>query len=64
VGGFAVNDHRTAVILFAVALVIVVVAAFLTTVQHLDKASSDAPPGTIGLARPQPPLYPSEPTQN
>ena len=60
------SDHRTAVVLFAVALVIVVVAAFLTTVQHLEtrQASSDAPPGTIGLARPHPPLYPGGTMQN
>jgi hypothetical protein len=60
------SDHRTSVILFAVVLVITVVAAFLTTIQHVDirQASSDAPPGTIGLARPHPPLYPSGPTQN
>ena len=52
------SDDRTAVILFAVVLVITLVAAFLTTVQHVDnrQASSDAPPGTIGLARPHPPL--------
>jgi hypothetical protein len=64
-GGFAVSNHRTAVILFAVALVIAVVGAFLTTLHHVDtrQASSDAQPGTIGLARPHPPLYPSQPTQ-
>ena len=60
------SDDRTAVILFAVVLVIAVVAAFLTTLHHVDirQASSDAPPGTIGLARPHPPLYPSGATQN
>jgi hypothetical protein len=59
------TNHRTALILYAVALVVVVVVAFLTTVERVEtrQASSDAPPGTIGLARPHPPLYPNKPTQ-
>ena len=56
------SDRRTAI---AVVLAITGVAAFLATIQHVDirQASSDAPPGTIGLARPHPPLYPNKPTQ-
>ena len=57
------SDDRTAI---AGVLVITVVAAFLAMIHHVDirQGSSDAPPGTIGLARPHPPLYPSGATQN
>jgi hypothetical protein len=55
------NTHRTVLAIFAVAFVIAIVAAFLTTMHNGDtrSASIDAPPGTIGLARPHPPLPPA-----
>ncbi|TYL87410.1 hypothetical protein [Bradyrhizobium cytisi] len=54
------NTHRTAFAIFATTLVIAVVAAFLTILRDVDtrSASTEAPPGTIGLARPHPPLPP------
>jgi hypothetical protein len=59
------NKHRTALILFAVALSVVVVVASVTTLEHVNthKVSNDATPGTTGLANPHPPLDrgPSEP---
>jgi len=59
------NRHRTALILFAVALGVVVVVASVTTVGQLNthKVSNDAIPGTIGLAKPHPQLdrAPGEP---
>ena len=50
--------HRTAVALFAVAVIIAVVAAFVTTFEATDHrhVSNEAQPGTIGLARPHAPL--------
>jgi hypothetical protein len=55
------NTHRTVLAIFATALVIAVIAAFLTTLQEVDtrSASIEAPPGTIGWARPHPPLPPA-----
>jgi hypothetical protein len=52
------NSYRTAVLLFAVAVIIAIVAAFITTLDRIDTrtASNDAPPGTTGLAKPRPPL--------
>ena len=46
--------HRTVLAIFATALVIAVIAAFLTTSNSVDTRSAnfEAPPGTIGLARP------------
>jgi hypothetical protein len=54
------NTHRTVLAIFATALVIAVVAALLTMLRNVDtrSASTEAPPGTIGLARPHPPLPP------
>ena len=54
------NTHRTVLAIFATALVIAVLAAFLTMLRNVDtrSASTEAPPGTIGLARPHPPLPP------
>jgi hypothetical protein len=51
------NSHRTAVILFAVAMIIAILAAFVTTLE-VDKrtANNETPPGTTGLAKPRPPL--------
>ena len=52
------NSHRTAVILFAVAMIIAIFAAFVTTLERVDTrtASNETPPGTTGLAKPRPPL--------
>ena len=52
------NKHRTALILFAVALSVVVVVASVTTLEHVNthKISNNATPGTTGLANPHPPL--------
>ena len=61
------NSHRTALILFAVALAVAVVVASVTTLEQVNtrQASNDTPPGTIGLAKPHPPLdrAPGEPIQ-
>jgi hypothetical protein len=62
------NIHRSAVTIFAVALTLALIAAFVTTVEHVDirHASNEAQPGTIGLAKPHAPLdrAPGEPVRN
>jgi hypothetical protein len=62
------NTHRTAVTTFAVALTLALIAALVTTLEHVDKrlANDEAPPGTIGLAKPHAPLdkAPGEPVRN
>jgi hypothetical protein len=52
------NSHFTAVVLFAVAVIIAMVVAFITTLGRVDTrtASNQAPPGATGLAKPRPPL--------
>jgi hypothetical protein len=52
------RNHRTAVIIFAVALAFVVMLAFATTLYDVDTqvADSATPPGTVGLAKPHRPL--------
>jgi hypothetical protein len=52
------NEHRTALVLFAIALGVVVAVASVTTLERVNtsKVSNDAPPGTTGLARPHPHL--------
>jgi hypothetical protein len=59
------NEHRTALILFAVALGVVVAVASVTTLENVSthKGSGDAVPGTSGLAKPHPHLdrAPGEP---
>lgn len=52
------NSHRTAIVLFAVAVGIAILAATVTTLERVDKrtASNEATPGTTGLAKPRPPL--------
>ena len=64
-GGLSMNEHRTALVLFAVALAIVTLVASVTTLErvNINKASKDAPPGTIGLAKPHGPIdrAPGEP---
>ena len=52
------NRHRTAVVLFAVAVIIAALAASVTTLEQVDRrtANNETPPGTTGLAKPRPPL--------
>ena len=52
------NSHRTAFTLFAVAVIIAILAAFVTTLERVDTktANNDSPPGTTGLAKPRPPI--------
>jgi hypothetical protein len=52
------NRHRTAVVLFAVAVIIAALAASVTTIEQVDRraAYNETPPGTTGLAKPRPPL--------
>jgi predicted secreted protein len=62
------NSHRNAVMIFAVALIVVLVVAFVTTFRGVDttRATNEVPPGTIGLAHSHPPLdrAPGEPFRN
>ena len=60
------NVHRTALVLYAVALGVVIAAvAFVTTLERVNTriVSNDAAPGTTGLAKPHPQLdrAPGEP---
>jgi hypothetical protein len=52
------GEHRTAVILFGIALAIAIAMASVTTLERTDTriASNGAPAGTTGLARPHHPL--------
>jgi hypothetical protein len=51
------NSHRTAVILFAAAMIIAILAAFVTTFERVDtRTANNETPGTTGLAKPHPPL--------
>ncbi len=52
------TDHRTALVLFGIAVMIVVLLAFVTTFERINNrtASSEAAPGTMGLAKANPPL--------
>jgi hypothetical protein len=52
------NSHRTAVVLFAIAVIIAIFAAFFTTLERVDTrtANNETPPGTTGLAEPRAPL--------
>jgi hypothetical protein len=62
------KSRRTAVAIFAVALTVAVIAAFITTFEGVStrQASNEAQPGTTGLAHPHPPLdvAPGEPVRN
>jgi hypothetical protein len=62
------NSNRTAVTIFAVALIVALTAAFVMTYQGFEttRASNEAQPGTIGLAKSHPPLdrASGEPLQN
>lgn len=59
------DQHRTALVLFAIALAAVIVVASTITMERVNTrtVSNDAPPGTTGLAKPHPPLdrAPAEP---
>jgi hypothetical protein len=49
------NSHQTALLLFAVAVIIAILMAVLTTFERVDKrtaTSETAPFGTTGKARP------------
>ena len=45
------NSHRTPIVLFAIAVTIAILAAFVTTLERIDTrtANNDTPPGTTGL---------------
>src|SRR5215471_2411366 len=62
------NSHRNAVVLFAVTMIVAILAAVLTTLERVDTrtANNETPPGTTGLARPRPPLdrAPGQPLGN
>jgi hypothetical protein len=53
------RSYRTAVALFALAVIIAAVVAFITTSQTVATRHVEAQPGTIGLARPHAPLVPA-----
>jgi hypothetical protein len=58
------NVHRTALVLYAVTLGIVIAAvAFVTTLERVNTQVSDATLGATGLAKPHPQLdrAPGEP---
>jgi hypothetical protein len=60
------NEHRKAVVLFAVALAFAIVIASVTTLERVTTykvSSNDTPPRTTGLAKPHQPLdrAPGEP---
>jgi hypothetical protein len=52
------DSHRTVLVLFAVAVIIAMLAAFGTTLERIDTrtASNETPPSATGLAKPRPPL--------
>jgi hypothetical protein len=60
------RTHMTLAI-FATVVAVGIIAAFVTTIHRVDtrSATSDLPPGTIGLAHPHPPLDrgPGEPVK-
>jgi|EndMetStandDraft_7_1072992.scaffolds.fasta_scaffold08724_3 hypothetical protein len=59
-------SHRAVLAIFATAVVIAVISAFLTTSNDVEtrSASVQAPPATTGLARPHAPLRPIRPDEN
>ena len=56
--GIERNSHPDTVVLFAVAVIIAVLAAFVITLVRVDTrtVNNETAPGTTGLARPHPPL--------
>jgi hypothetical protein len=65
----AADRHTRAAVMaiFAVILAVAIMAAFITTLESIDtRHASNATPGTIGLAKPHPPLdrAPGEPVRD
>ncbi len=62
------NSHGIAVAIFAIILAAAMILAAITTLEDVDTrhANTEAQPGTIGMARPHPPLdrAPGEPVRN
>jgi Na+/melibiose symporter-like transporter len=52
------NGYRTALVLFAVAVIIAILIAFATTLERIDTrmANNETAPGTTALAKARPPL--------
>jgi hypothetical protein len=52
------RSQRNVMMVFAAVLIAAVVAALVTTLKHVDTgpARTEAQPGTIGMARPHPPI--------
>jgi hypothetical protein len=52
------KGHRTAVVLFAVAVIFAMLIALVTTLERAGQrmANSETAPGTTGLAKARPPL--------
>jgi hypothetical protein len=52
------NSYRSALVLFAIAVIIAMLVAFVTTFERVDKSTavSEIVPGTTGLAKAHPPL--------
>jgi hypothetical protein len=48
------NEHRTALVLFAIVLAFAIVVASVTTFERVNirRVGNDVPPGTTGLAKP------------
>jgi hypothetical protein len=51
-------SRQPAITVFAIAFVVVLIAAIVTTLERVDtrQVRNDVPPGTVGLALPHPPL--------
>ena len=66
----AADRHARAAVMvvFAIVVSVVMIVAFITTIEGVDTrhVSNGAQPGTIGLAKPHPPLdkAPGEPVRN
>jgi hypothetical protein len=62
------SNHRTATVIFAAALAVVIAAAFVTTLHGVDTrvANNDLPPGITGLSQPHAQLdvAPGKPVRN
>jgi len=61
------HDRAAVMVVFAIVLSVVMIVAFITTIGvDTRHVSNGAQPGTIGLAKPHPPLdkAPGEPVRN
>ena len=61
------NNRRTALAIFAIALIVALIGAFVTTFRGIEtRTSSETQAGTVGRAHPHPPLdiAPGEPLRN